>query len=98
MVGLTRSKLNVQLAEQLNEGAQKYNHQPTPEHGVRHYQARQWRVRDWLSEQDIWDIVADFKSGTAKHMLAARYGINLRSLKKLLREEGVKQRSRRDPR
>lgn len=35
-------------------------------------------------------IVGSFKAGTAKHVHAERYDINLRSLKKLLREEGVK--------
>lgn len=46
-----------------------------------------------MSDQDIADIIQAFTSGTAKHELAKRYGINERSLKKLLREEGVKRRS-----
>jgi hypothetical protein len=37
-----------------------------------------------------------FKAGTPKHVLAKRYGMNLRSLKKLLREEGVRRKSRWD--
>lgn len=49
-----------------------------------------------MSEQDIADIVRAFRAGTAKHVLAKRYGINLRSLKKPLREEGVKRRSWKD--
>jgi hypothetical protein len=53
-------------------------------------------VRDRLSEQDISEIVAAFKAGTAKHVLAKRYGIALRSLNRLLREEGVKRKSWRD--
>ncbi|HEX8995160.1 MAG TPA: hypothetical protein VF812_03935 [Ktedonobacterales bacterium] len=50
-------------------------------------------MRDRLSEYDIADIEQAFKSGAAKHILAKRYGINERSLKKLLREEGVKRKS-----
>lgn len=95
-MGLTGFKLNHQLAEHLKEGAIECKHQPPPVHSVRPYQARHWRVRDRLSEQQIRDIVQDFKAGTAKHVLAERYDINLRSLKKLLREEGVKRTSWKD--
>jgi hypothetical protein len=49
-----------------------------------------------LREQDIAELVAAFKAGTAKHILAKRYSITERSLKRLLREEGVKRRSRLD--
>jgi hypothetical protein len=49
-----------------------------------------------LSEGDIAELVAAFKAGTAKHVLAKRYGINLRSLKRLLRDEGVRRKSRFD--
>lgn len=57
------------------------------------YHGRRWRVRGRLSKQDILDLVTAFKAGTAKHILAKRYAINLRSLKKLLRDEGVKRKS-----
>jgi hypothetical protein len=43
-----------------------------------------------LSEQDAVALVTAFWAGTAKHIPAKRYGIALRSLKKRLREEGVK--------
>jgi hypothetical protein len=39
-------------------------------------------------------MVNAFKAGTPKHVLAKRYDMKLRSLKKLLREEGVKRKSR----
>jgi len=41
-------------------------------------------------------MVDAFKAGTPKHVIAKHYDINLRSLKKLLREEGVKRKSRWD--
>lgn len=77
----------------LREGTKNCNCQPPSERNARSYQARQWRVRDRLSEQQIRDIVTAFTGGTAKHVLAKRYDINLRSLRKLLREEEVKRKS-----
>lgn len=41
-------------------------------------------------------LVAAFKAGTPKHILAEEYGINIKSIKQLLREEDVKKRSRYD--
>jgi hypothetical protein len=55
-----------------------------------------WKIRDRFSEDEIAELVHVFKAGTPKHILAKRYGINRRSLKKLLREEGVKRKSRWD--
>ena len=52
--------------------------------------AKQRPARVRLSEADIADIVACFERGTAKHVLASRYGIGLTTVKKLLREHGVK--------
>lgn len=53
-------------------------------------------VRDRLSDRDIAHLFAEFKAGTPKHELAKKYGIGMGSLKKLLREAGVKKRSRYD--
>ena len=60
------------------------------------YHAPKWRVRDRLTVGEIAEMIAAFKAGTAKHVLAAHYGINLKSVKQLLREHGVKKRSRYD--
>jgi hypothetical protein len=96
MVGVTRFKLNSRLVRYVrnNPGAHEQPLKPDP--ALPSYHAPRWRVRDRLSEQDIAEIVKAFKAGKAKHVLAKRYGINLRSLKKLLREEGVKRKSWRD--
>jgi hypothetical protein len=83
--------LNAQLAHYL----EKHPYAPIPTHATTSlpsYHRPLWRVRDRLSAQDIADIIRAFKSGTAKHILAKRYGINERSLKKLLREEGVRRK------
>jgi DNA invertase Pin-like site-specific DNA recombinase len=95
MVGVRRFKLNAQLAHYLRERPtprERLPKQPAP--SLPSYHGPRWRVRDRLSHQDIADLVHAFKSGTAKHTLATRYGINERSLKKLLREEGAKRKSR----
>lgn len=97
MVGVRGFKLNSQLAEFLRKHSAELQ-QPTsvssPQSIYRRY--RHWRVRDRLSPQDIRDLVRAFKAGTPKHDLAERYDINLGSLKKLLREEGVTRKSWRD--
>jgi DNA invertase Pin-like site-specific DNA recombinase len=43
-------------------------------------------VRDRLSEADVREIIARFRSGVAKHKLAAEYGISLSSVKRMLRK------------
>jgi hypothetical protein len=69
---------------------------PTPDASSLPYRGRRWQVRDRLDAHTIAAIVAAFKAGTAKHVLAKRYGIAERSLKKLLCEEGVKSKSWKD--
>ena len=93
-MGLTRFKLNAQLARYLRDkpaARERLPKQPDPTPPS--YHAPRWHVRDRLNDQEFADIVQTFKSGTAKHILAKRYDINERSLEKLLREEGVKRRS-----
>ena len=90
-----RLKLNAQLARYLEKRLRAPN--PTAvTTSLPSYRARPWQVRDRLSRQDIADMIHSFKAGTAKYVLAKRYGMNLRSLKKLLREEGVRRKSWRD--
>ena len=93
VVGLRGLNLNKQLKEYLNRSLEE---QAALWPSRRSYTSRPWRVRDRLSQREIATIIQAFKAGTAKHVLAKRYGMNLRSLKKLLREEGVKRRSRWD--
>jgi hypothetical protein len=81
--------LNDQLARYLRERPTEHERSPKPAPSFPSYHAPPWRVRDRLSEQDIADLIAAFKAGTPKHELARHYGIRLRSLKKLLRENGV---------
>jgi hypothetical protein len=96
MVGVTGFKLNQRLARYVRNNPIEHEQPAKPEPTLPSYHAPRWRVRDRLSEQDIAETVQAFKAGTAKHILAKRYGIALRSLKRLLREEGAKRKSRRD--
>ena len=42
-------------------------------------------VRDRLSGADVREIVRRFRAGTPKHALAAKYGMSLSTMKRLLR-------------
>ena len=54
-----------------------------------------WRLSDRLSSEDVETIIKEFLSGTPKHVLAARYGISLGSVKNLLRRRGIRRSGRR---
>jgi hypothetical protein len=43
-------------------------------------------VSDRLSGAEVHEITTRFKSGVAKHKLAAEYGISMSSVKRLLRK------------
>lgn len=48
------------------------------------------RVSDRLSEAEQQALIASFQAGTSKQKLAERYGIGMSSVKRLLREHGVR--------
>jgi len=60
------------------------------------YRTTPKKLHDRLSDQKIDELITAFKTGVPKRVLAERYGINIISVKKLLRERGVKRRSRWD--
>jgi hypothetical protein len=53
--------------------------------GVESREGGSLRPSDRLSEADVCEIMARFGAGTAKHKLAAEYGISLSTVKRLLR-------------
>jgi hypothetical protein len=55
---------------------------------------RPWQLKDRLSETDIQTIITEFRAGTPKHVLAARYSVSLSGLKSLLRRREVRRRPR----
>jgi hypothetical protein len=49
---------------------------------------RRWRVIDRLGHQVISELLADRHAGATKPALAARYGISVSSVKRILKREG----------
>jgi FixJ family two-component response regulator len=47
---------------------------------------RTWSVRERLAPQDVHDLVDLFMAGTPKTQLAAKFGISLSTVKRLLRK------------
>ena len=95
-MGLSELNLNAQLVRVLREGPASVPSTSLNHSHVSRQRHRRWKIRDRFSDDEIAQMVKAFKAGTPKHVLAKRYGMNLRSLKKLLREEGVKRKSWRD--
>ena len=85
MVGLRGFKLNSELAQFIKEHP---GYEKATMNNTRH--VRKWRIRQRLSAKNIAALVAASKAGAPKWQLAQRYGISMWSVKKLLREEGVK--------
>jgi len=95
-VGLSELNLNAQLVRVLREGSAAVPPAPLNPSDVSYPRHRRWRIRYRFSDDEIAQMAGAFKAGAPKLVLAERYGMNLRSLKKLLREEGVKRRSQWD--
>jgi site-specific DNA recombinase len=53
------------------------------------YRATKWRIRDRLTEKDIVRLIMAFKTGMVTMALAERYGMNVKSVRKVVREHGV---------
>ena len=92
-VGVTRFKLNNQLATYVREGKSKSPSQRTSSYYTSHTQRR--LLRDRLNEKDVTELIKMYKVGASKPELAAQFKIGVGGVKKLLRERGVK-KSRND--
>jgi|SRR5689334_22862967 DNA invertase Pin-like site-specific DNA recombinase len=91
-VGVTRFKLNNQLATYVREGKSKSPSQRTSSYYTSHTQRR--LLRDRLNEKEVTELVRLFNAGASKPELALQFDIGVGSVKKLLRQHGVKKRSR----
>jgi len=49
-----------------------------------------WRVSDRLTDEGAQKLIAEFLSGTPKHVLADRYTVSLSTVKRILRKHGVR--------
>ena len=52
-----------------------------------------WQVADRLTQEDIAVLVDAYLAGTTARELAAKYGIGMTTVKRMLRERGVRRRS-----
>jgi hypothetical protein len=88
-VELSGLNLNQHLVRVLREWPASVPPMPINPLDLSHQRRRKWKIRDRFIEDEIAQIVMAFKAGTPKHALAEQYGMNLRSLKKLLRAAGM---------
>src|SRR5690242_18096317 len=95
MVHLMRHKSNSELLKYIRDHPYLYKRQPRRKTSVV-YRSPAWRLHDRLTDIDVNELITAFKTGIAKHVLAERYGINVKSVKKLLRRHGVKRKTRWD--
>ena len=64
---------------------------PGAGHSVRSDQApRVWRVSDRLDEADLRSLVSGYSAGTTARELAEQFHISKSSVKRLLRERGIR--------
>ena len=96
LVGLARLNLNQQLVRYLHQHSTADIHRQARATAIPYPMRRAWRLRERLREHDVTELIAAFRTGTPKHELAKRYGIGMKSVRKLLREAGVRRRSRYD--
>ena len=52
-----------------------------------------WQVADRLTEEDVTALVEAYRTGTTARELATQYGIGMTTVKRMLRERGVRKRS-----
>lgn len=65
--------------------------EPETRRSVRSEQApRVWRVSDRLSEADLCSLVSGYLAGITARALAERFKISKSSVKRLLRERGIR--------
>jgi DNA-directed RNA polymerase specialized sigma24 family protein len=65
--------------------------EPETGRSVRSEQApRVWRVSDRLSEADLCSLVSHYLAGITAHELAEQFKISKSSVKRLLRERGIR--------
>jgi len=87
MVHLMRHKSNSELIGWLREHPRLKNERFWSKPDVV-YRATAWRLRDRLTERDIVRLIVAFQTGMATKELATRFNINVKSVRKLLRENG----------
>lgn len=93
MVRGTGHKLNSELIEWLSAHSYLRNRQYRPKRTVV-YRAAKWRLRDRLTEKDVVRLIMAYQTGLPATAIAEKYDLNVKSVRELLRERGVKRRSK----
>ncbi|MGH3915740.1 MAG: hypothetical protein ACRDTC_20370 [Pseudonocardiaceae bacterium] len=57
---------------------------------VRGKNAGVWRVADRLSPSDVGTLIESYRAGSTTRLLAERYSVSTMTVKRLLRERGVR--------
>lgn len=94
-MGLSRLKLNRSLADYLRrcaDAAQQGETLPSPPARPSVYTAPKRYLRDRLSSQQIAQLLADYQAGTARRELAQQYDISIKSVARLAKRHGLRQR------
>jgi DNA-directed RNA polymerase specialized sigma24 family protein len=86
-----RSDLLFDLARAVERLCSEGSDEPGGVRSVRSDQApRVWRVSDRLSEADLCSLVSGYLAGITPRELAERFKISKSSVKRLLREQGIR--------
>jgi hypothetical protein len=91
MVRVTGYKSNSQLMEWIKEHSAPVRQPKRRSHSVV-YRATKWRPKDRLTEVDVVRLVMAYQTGIATKELAKHYGINVKSVPKLVREHAIRRR------
>jgi DNA invertase Pin-like site-specific DNA recombinase len=89
-----RPELAYDLAETLRR-LQRAQTEASAPSSVRSHTGRppeQRRVEDRLSSEQIEALISSYRAGTTTRELAQRYGLGLTTVKRLLRDHGVRRR------
>ena len=90
MVRVTGLNLNEELLRWLREHP-VVSRRCSDDNDPMAYRRKNYRLRDRLNEREILRMIMARKTGIAIHELADRYGINVKSARKLTAGYGVKE-------
>lgn len=94
-MGLSGLRLNRSLADYLRrcaEAARRGETLASPPARPSVYTAPKQYLRDRLSSQQIAQLLADYQAGTGRRELAQRYDISVKSVARLAKRHGLRQR------
>jgi hypothetical protein len=94
MVVQAGQRLNPALRQYLRDWRLRDRDLPLDLPAVSERRSRSYALVDRLTDQEIEALVQSYLAGTSADTLAARYGISLRSVRRLLRRHGARRHGR----